>query len=103
MALKRENDKFSAMTLQPLSGPIGLQNRTRSPKQSLAHENSLKTRKQKVFSHDSQTCIMKTTLKRESNKLLAMTLKPFSGQIGLVNRPRTPKLWAIAHENGSKT
>ena len=46
---------------------------------------------------------MKTALKQENDKFLAMTLKPFLGLIGLVNRPRTPKLWAIAHENGPKT
>ena len=45
---------------------------------------------------------MKTALKRENDKFLAMTLKPDSGLTFLINRPRTPKLWAIAHENGSK-
>ena len=42
------------------------------------------------------------TLKRENDKFSAMTLKPLSGPIGLGNRPRRPKLWPIAHENGSK-
>ena len=46
---------------------------------------------------------MKTTLKRENDEFSAITLKPISGLTCLVNRPRTPKLWAIAHENGSKT
>ena len=83
MALPRENDKFSAMTLKPVSGPIGLRNRPKKPKiKSIAHENGLKTRKQQVFS---------------------MTLKPVSVPIGLANRFRTPKPWAIAHENGPKT
>ena len=45
---------------------------------------------------------MKTALKRENDKFSAMTHKPVSGPIGLGNRPRRPKLWAIAHENGSK-
>ena len=46
---------------------------------------------------------MKTALKDENDKFSAMTLKPVSGLTFLVNRPRTPKLWAIAHENGSKS
>ena len=46
---------------------------------------------------------MKTALKGENNKFSAMTLKPVSGLTFLVNRPKTPKLWTIAHENGSKT
>ena len=45
---------------------------------------------------------MKIALKRENDKFSAMTLKPVSGPIGLGNCPRRPKLWAIAHENGSK-
>ena len=45
---------------------------------------------------------MKTALKRENDKFSAMTLKPVSGPIDLGSRPRSPKLWAIAHENGSK-
>src|SRR3954470_12466062 len=39
---------------------------------------------------------MKTAIKRENNKCLAITLKH-------VNRLGTPKQWAIAHENGHKT
>ena len=46
---------------------------------------------------------MKKNLKRENDKFLAMTLKPFSGLIGLVNCPRTPKWWAISHDKGLKT
>ena len=53
MALKRENDKFPAMTFKPVSGPIGFGNRPRRPKLwAITHENSPKTRKRKVFSHD---------------------------------------------------
>ena len=36
---------------------------------------------------------MKTSIKREKNECLVITLKH-------VNRLGTPKLWAIAHENG---
>ena len=46
---------------------------------------------------------MKMALKRGNDKFLAITLKHFSGLTGLVNRPQTPKLWAIAHENGPRT
>jgi hypothetical protein len=31
-----------------------------------------------------------------------MPLRHVLSVIGLVNRPRTPNLWAIAHENGHK-
>ena len=54
---------------------------------------------------EDQNCglhLMKTALKGENDKFLAMTLKLVSGLTCLVNRPRTSKLWAIAHENGSK-
>ena len=79
-ALKRGNDKFSAMTLKSVSGPIGLGNRPTSAKSwAIIHE------------------------KRENDKFLAMTLKHFSGLTGLVNRPKSPKLWVIAHEKGLKT
>ena len=57
-ALKRENDIFLAMTVISVSGPIGLVNRPGSPKLwAITHENIPKTRKQQVFSHDSQTCL----------------------------------------------
>ena len=57
-ALKGENDKFSAMTLKPVSGLTFLVNRPRTPKLwAIAHENGPKTRKRQVFSHDSQTCL----------------------------------------------
>ena len=83
MTLKRENDKFSTMTLKPLSGPICLINRPKTPKLwAITHEN------------DS---------KRENDKFSAMTLKPLSGPIGLGNGPRSPNLWAITHENCPKT
>ena len=45
---------------------------------------------------------MKTALKGENDKFLAMTFKLVDGLTFLVNRPKSPKLWAIAHENGSK-
>jgi hypothetical protein len=32
-----------------------------------------------------------------------MPLKHVVSVMGLVNHPSTPKLWAIAHENGPKT
>ena len=39
---------------------------------------------------------MKTAIKRKNDHFLVIPLK-------YVNRPRTPKLWAIAHENDNKT
>ena len=57
-SLKRENEKFSAMTLKPVSGPIGLGNLPRSPQFcAITHENGPKTRKRQLFSHDSQSCL----------------------------------------------
>ena len=55
-ALKRENDKFSAMTLKPVLDPIGLENRPINAKLwAITHENVPKTRKRQDFSHNSQT------------------------------------------------
>ena len=57
-ALKCENDKFSAMALKHLSGPLCLENRTKTPKLwAIAHENGLKTKKRQVIAHDSNKCI----------------------------------------------
>ena len=42
---------------------------------------------------------MKIALKHENDKFLTMTLKHVSGPVGLGNRPRSPKLWVITHEN----
>ena len=39
---------------------------------------------------------MKTTIRRKNEEFLLTPLKH-------VNRPRTPKLWAVTHENGHKT
>jgi hypothetical protein len=45
---------------------------------------------------------MKTSLKCKNDKFLVMPLKTILGVMGLVNHTGTPKLWAIAHENGHK-
>jgi hypothetical protein len=45
---------------------------------------------------------MKTTLKRRNDGFLVMPLKHVLSVVDLVNHSRTPKLWAIAHENGPK-
>ena len=43
MALKHENDKFSAITLKPVSGPIGHRNRPKRQKLwTIANENGSK-------------------------------------------------------------
>jgi hypothetical protein len=41
-------------------------------------------------------------LKRKNDKFLVMPLKHKLSVIDLVNHFGTPKLWAIAHENGPK-
>ena len=46
---------------------------------------------------------MKMTIKHENDKFLVITLKNVSGLNVVINRPGTPKPWAIAHENGPKT
>jgi hypothetical protein len=46
---------------------------------------------------------MKTALKRKNDKFLVMPLKHVLSVMDLVNHYGTPKLWAIAHENGPKT
>jgi hypothetical protein len=45
---------------------------------------------------------MKTALKCKNDEFLVMSLKQVLSFVGLVNHPGTPKLWAIAHENGPK-
>ena len=42
------------------------------------------------------------TIKHENDEFLVITLKHVSGLKVDVNHPGTPKLWAIAHENGHK-
>jgi hypothetical protein len=41
-------------------------------------------------------------LKRKNDKFLAMPLKHVLSVMDLVNHSGTPKLWATAHENGTK-
>jgi hypothetical protein len=45
---------------------------------------------------------MKTDLKCKNDEFLVTPLKNVLSVMGLVNHPETPKLWAIAHENGYK-
>ena len=57
MTLKRENNKFSAMTLKPISGPICFQKRSRSPKKPVAGQiglgNHYKTQKPWAIAHEN--------------------------------------------------
>jgi hypothetical protein len=46
---------------------------------------------------------MKTALKHKNDEFLVMPPKHVLSVMELVNHYRTPKLWAIAHENGPKT
>jgi hypothetical protein len=45
---------------------------------------------------------MKTALKCKNDEFSVIPLKHVLSVMGLVNHPETPKLWAIAHENGHK-
>jgi hypothetical protein len=45
---------------------------------------------------------MKMSLKRKNDEFLVMPLKHILSVMDLVNHSGTPKLWAIAHENGPK-
>jgi hypothetical protein len=45
---------------------------------------------------------MKMALKRKNNEFFVMPLKHVLSVMDLVNQSGTPKLWAIAHENGPK-
>jgi hypothetical protein len=45
---------------------------------------------------------MKTALKCKNDEFLVAPLKNVLSVMGLVNHPKIPKLWAIAHENGPK-
>jgi formamidopyrimidine-DNA glycosylase len=46
---------------------------------------------------------MKTALKRKNDEFFVIPLKNVLSVMNPVNQPGTPKLWAIAHENGPKT
>jgi hypothetical protein len=46
---------------------------------------------------------MKTALKRKNDEFLVLPLKHVLSVMDLINHSGTPKLWAIAHENGAKT
>jgi hypothetical protein len=45
---------------------------------------------------------MKMALKRQKDEFLVTPLKHVLSVMGVVDHPGTPKLWAIAHENGHK-
>jgi hypothetical protein len=47
--------------------------------------------------------LTKTAIKLKNDEFLVMPLKHVSSVMGLINRPRTPKRWAIAQENDDKT
>jgi hypothetical protein len=46
---------------------------------------------------------MKMALKCKNDEFLVMPLKNVLSVMGLVNQPKFPKLWAIAHKNDPKT
>src|SRR3954468_2997570 len=85
------------------------------------HENGHKTRKRRIFSHIYQTCNgtyrpcksswnaktmgnnTRKWPKHENDEFYVITLNHVSVLKIVVNCPRTPKQWAIAHQNGHKT
>jgi hypothetical protein len=46
--------------------------------------------------------LTKMALKRRNDEFLVMPVKHVLSDMDLVNHFGTPKLWAIAHENGPK-
>ena len=57
-AIKRENDEFLVISIKHVMGLTGLANQLGTQKQwEITHENGQKTRKRRVFGHNSQTCI----------------------------------------------
>jgi hypothetical protein len=46
---------------------------------------------------------MKTSINAKTTNFFVMPLKHVQSVMEIVNHPVTPKLWAIAHENGPKT
>jgi hypothetical protein len=56
-ALKYKNDEFFVTPLKHVLSVMDLINHSGTPKQwAIAHENSPKTQKRRVFGHASQTC-----------------------------------------------
>src|SRR3954467_3992323 len=82
-AIKCKNGEFLVISLKHIRVLLRHANPAETQKLwAITHENDHKTRKRRVFRHNSQTCtVLKVAL----------------------NSPRTIKLWAIAHENGHKT
>jgi hypothetical protein len=79
-SIKRENDEFLVMYLKLVSGLMG-------PENGSGHQN---------FGQ----YLIKTATKRENDAFFLIPFKRVSGVTSHVNRPRTPKLWAIVQENG---
>src|SRR3954468_20662697 len=117
-AIKRENCEFLVISLKNVKVLSRHANPAETQKLwAITHENDHKTRKRRVFSHISQKCNgsympcksnwnqkpHKNGHKHEKDEFLGITLKHVSGLKVVVNRPRTPKPWAIAHENVHKT
>jgi hypothetical protein len=120
MALKCKKDKFLVTPLKNVLSVMGLVNHPRNQKLwAIAHENGLKMQKRQVFGHASEKCAecngpcnspqnpktvgnssQKQAKNAKNDEFFVMPLKHVLSVMGLVDQPRTPKLWAIAHENG---
>jgi hypothetical protein len=111
------------MPLKHVLGVIDLVNHPETPKLwAIVHENGHKRINDNFFSHSSLKCTychipckyprnpktvfnssQKWPLKHKKGEFLVAPLKNVLSVIVLVNHHRTPKLWAIAHENSPKT
>ena len=83
-SIKHESGEFLVMSLKHVSGVTSRTNHLGTPKLwAMADENAHKTRKRRVFVHNSQKMYRVITSQENSHG--------------------TPELWAIGHENVHKT
>src|SRR3954469_5932600 len=95
MTIKHENDDFLGITLKHVPGLKVALNSPRTIKLwAITHQNDHKTLK---------TASFWSYLSNARTASFWSYLSNMSGRKVTVNRPRTPKLWALAHENGHKT
>ena len=95
MAIKRENDEFFVITLKHVSSLTVVLNLHKTENYGQYLMNMHKTENYGQY-------LMNMAIKRENDEVLVINLKPVLGLMVVVNRPRIPKLWVIAHENRHK-
>jgi hypothetical protein len=110
MALKHQKDNFFVVPLKHVLSVMVLLNHPGTPKLwAIAHENGPKRKNDEFLVMPLKNVLSLMALvvhknghKRKNDEFLVMSLKHVLCVMGLVYHPRTPKLWAIAHENGPK-